>query len=173
MYSTDEFTDDDLEFLLSESMGENRTIPVVSSPIPTLQGSFPSTSAAHSQPIQSPPGSVSSQIPPPPFSTPPILKLVQDVMNDRPGTDVQRLRELAIALAKDAIIGKKELIICSLSGRKHTATLNSEKLGYIKMAVHSTVPHKSPVEFEHIWALCRSSISKSCQTLRTLAWRKL
>ena len=72
-------------------------------------------------------------------------------MNDRPGTDIQRLRELAIALAKDAIFGKEELIKCSLSGRKHTGTLNQEKLEYIKMAVHSRVPNKPAVEFEYIW----------------------
>ena len=71
-------------------------------------------------------------------------------MNDRPGTDIQRLRELAIALAKDAIFGKEELIKCSLSGRKHTGTLDQEKLEYIKMVVHSQVPNKPAIEFEHI-----------------------
>ena len=110
IYSNDELTDDDLEFLLSESMGENRIIPAVSSPIPPFQGSFSSASATYSQPIQStisPPVSISSQIPPPSFSIPPKLKSVQDVMNDRLGTDVQHLRELAIALARDAILARK------------------------------------------------------------------
>ena len=58
-------------------------------------------------------------------------------MNDRQGTDVQRLRELAIALARNAIFGKDHLVKCSLSGRKQTGTLNQEKLDYIKMAVLS------------------------------------
>ena len=81
-------------------------------------------------------------------------------MNDRPGKDIQRLRELAIALAKDAIFGKEQLMKCSLSGREHTGTLDQEKLEYIKIAVHSQVSNKSAVEFEHIWQLCQSSISQ-------------
>ena len=94
-------------------------------------------------------------------------------MNDHSGMDIQHLRELAIALAKDAIFGKEQLMKSSLSGRKHTDTLDQEKLEYIKMAVHSRVPNKSAEEFEHIWQLCRSSISKSCQTLRMNARKKL
>ena len=92
-------------------------------------------------------------------------------MNDQPGTDIQHLRELAIALARHAIFGKEQSIKCSLSGRKHTGTLDQEKLDYIKMVVRSQVPNKSAVEFEHIWQLCRGSISKSCQALRVNARR--
>ena len=48
----------------------------------------------------------SQQIPPPlPFSTPPKLQPVEKVMNDNPGNDVATLRELAIALARDAVFG--------------------------------------------------------------------
>ena len=67
-------------------------------------------------------------------------------MNDHPGTDVQ----LAIALARDAIFRKDQIVKCSLSGRKQTGMLDQEKLNYIKMAVHSRVPNKSAVEFEHL-----------------------
>ena len=94
-------------------------------------------------------------------------------MNDHPGTDVATLRELAKALARDAIFGRDELIKCSLSGRKNTESLDKKKLDYIKTVVHSQHPSMSDVDFEHIWTLCRASISKSCQTLTTNARRKL
>lgn len=60
-----------------------------------------------------------------------------------------------------------------MSGWKHTATLDNEKLDYIKMVVHSRVPNISQVEFELIWSMCQQSISKSCPTLRTMARRRL
>lgn len=215
-------TDDDLEFLLSDSTDNYNSTPTLLSSVspsilplslvqnftspfivpasaqlpvrpstsPVLPPVLPSTVPVHpttslvSHPILPstvpvPPSTllvsqaVIPSIPPPHFSTPPKLQSVQHVMNDHPGTDVQHLRDLAIALARDAIFGKDELMKCSLSGRKHTGTLDQEKLDYIKMAVHSRVPNKSAVEFEHIWQLCRSSISKSCQALRTNARRKL
>lgn len=112
-------------------------------------------------------------IPLPTFSTPPKLLPVEQVMRNRPGTDVQALRELAISLARDAIFGKDELIRCSLSGRKNTGILDKEKLDYIKTAIRSRIPNKSAVEFEFIWSLCRSSISKSCQGLRNNARKRL
>ena len=202
---TNELTDDDIEFLLSESTDNHSSTPILPStvsprilPLPSLKPfslssmvpasvrlPVPPSTSFVTQPVLSssvsvPPSispvtqpNIPSSIPPPHFSTPPKLRSVQDVMNDRPGTDVQRLRELAIALARDAVFGKDQLVKCSLSGRKHTGTLDQEKLDYIKMAVHSRVPNKSPVEFEHIWQLCRSSISKSCQALRLNARRKL
>ena len=72
------------------------------------------------------------QAPPPlPFSTAPKLQPIEKVLNDHPGNDVAKLRELAIALARDAIFGKDELIQCSLSGRKNTGSLNKKKLDYI------------------------------------------
>ena len=111
--------------------------------------------------------------PPPPFSTPPKLFPVEQVMNDHPGTDVNSLRELAKALARDAIFGRDKLIKSSLSGRKNTGNLDKKKMDYIKTVVHSRRPSMSDIDFENIWALCRSSISKSCQTLRTNARRKL
>ena len=53
----------------------------------------------------------SQQNPPPlPFSTPPKLQPVEKVMNDHPGNDVATLRELAIALVRDAVFGREELI---------------------------------------------------------------
>ena len=118
------------------------------------------------------PSSVQS-IPPPPFTTPPKLAPVEQVMKDNPGTDIASLRSLTTALARDAIFGRDELAKSSLSGRKNTGTLSSEKLYYIKTLVKSRVPNKSQVEFEYIWSLCRSSLSKSCQTLRTSARKKL
>ena len=94
-------------------------------------------------------------------------------MRDHPGIDVASLRELTLALARDAIFGREELARCSLSGRKNTASLDPRKLDYIKKVVHSCVPDKPKVKFEYIWGLCRSSLSKFCQTLRNNARRKL
>ena len=78
---------------------------------------------------------------------------------------------LYVALVRDAIFGKDQLVKCSLSGRKCTGTLDQEKLDYIKMALHSRVPNKSAVEFEHIVDRQIDSISKSCQALRLNARR--
>ena len=114
----------------------------------------------------------SKNIPPPPFSTPPKLKSVEQVMSDVPGSDVASLRLLTTALARNAIFGREHLAKSSLSGRKNTSCLDQEKLDYIKTLVHSRANTKSEVEFEFIWSQCRNSLSKSCQTLRN-AKRKL
>ena len=53
-------------------------------------------------------------IPKPPFSTPPKLEPVEQVMNDNPGSDVASLRNLTISLAKNAIFGREQLCKCSL-----------------------------------------------------------
>jgi len=106
------------------------------------------------------------KIPPPPFRTPPKLRPIERVMRDNPGKDVAKLRILTTALAREAIFGREELAQKSLSGRKNTGILDKEKLEYIKTLVHSRVPEKSKLEFESIWTMCRSSLSKSCQTLR-------
>ena len=73
---------------------------------------------------------------------------------------------LTTALARQAIFGKEALSKKSLSGRKNTEVLEKKKLDYIKGIVRSRVPEKSRIEFEHIWTLCRASLSKCCQTLR-------
>lgn len=114
-----------------------------------------------------PPTQTSTTIPPPPFKTPPKLKPVEEVMSDRTGSSVAALRSLTTALAKEAIFGREELARKSLSGRNNTGMLDPNKLSYIKTLVQSRVPSMSNHEFEHIWMLCRSSLSKSCQTLRT------
>ncbi len=66
--------------------------------------------------------------PPPPFSTPPKLVPVEQVMKDYPGSDVATLRKLTTALAREAIFGKEELCKSSLSGRNKTGGLNKKKL---------------------------------------------
>ncbi len=105
-------------------------------------------------------------IPPPPFSTPPKLKTVEQVMSRYSGSDLASLRKLTTALAREAIFGRDVLAQKSLSGRKETEQLDKEKLDYIKTLVHSRVPNKSAVDFEDTWKWCRGSLSKSCQTLR-------
>ena len=61
------------------------------------------------------------------ISTLPKLLPVEKVMNDCPGTDVSSLRELAKALARDAIFGRDELIKSSLSGRRNIGSLDKKK----------------------------------------------
>ena len=114
-----------------------------------------------------------SFISPPPFSTPPKLLPVDNVMRDYPGNDVFTLRRLTTALARDAIFGKKALSKSSLSGKNNTGCLEKRKLEYIKNLVRSRVPTMSDVTFEALWGKCRSSLSKSCQTLRVAAKKKL
>ena len=98
---------------------------------------------------------------------------MSEVLKEHPGTDVASLRDLTISLARDSIFGRDELSHSSLSGHKNTATLDSKKLDYIKKVVYSRCPKKSLAEFEFIWGLCRSSLSKCCEGLRTSARRKL
>ena len=126
------------------------------------------------KPVPSTQGSAAeSVLPPPPFSTPPKLHPVEFVMQNHTGSDIASLRILTTALAREAIFGREELAHKSLSGRRNTSVLEQDKLDYIKTLVRSRVPNKSAVEFEHIWTLCRGSLSKSCQALRTSAKRKI
>ena len=62
------------------------------------------------------PSSVTA-LPPPPFSTPPKLVPVEEVMKNYPGSDVAMLRRLTTALALEATFGKEEMCRSSLSGR--------------------------------------------------------
>lgn len=94
-------------------------------------------------------------------------------MHNNRGADVASLRRLTTALAREAIFGKVELAKRSLTGRNSTEELDKDKVNYIKMLVHSRVPKKSRIEFEDIWKLCKSSLSKSCQTLRNSAKKKI
>ena len=89
-------------------------------------------------------------------------------MNDHGGTDVASLRNLDTALARDAIFGREEMVKNSLSGRRSTGILNKEKINYIKTLVKSRVPAMTAAEFEHVWIMCRGSLSKSCQTAQSL-----
>ena len=109
----------------------------------------------------------------PPFSTPPKLRPIEEVLGDHPGSSVANLRNLALSLAREAIFGKEQMIKCSLSGRKNTTCLDEKKLNYIKTVVRSRVPNMTQNEFDCIWGLCKSTISKSCQSLRNKTRRKL
>ena len=109
----------------------------------------------------------------PPFSTPPKLQSIEQVLGDNPGSSVANLRNLALSLARDAIFGREQMVRCSISGRKNTSSLDDKKLEYIKTVVRSRVPNMAQNEFECIWRLCKSTISKSCQSLRTSTKRKL
>ena len=149
---------------------------------PVYQPPPPTNSVSQTMPLmsqsvpQANPMSRSSSVtalPPPPFSTPPKLVPVEEVMKDHPGSDVSTLRKLATALAREAIFGKEEMIKSSLSGQNNTGGLNRKKLDYIKAVLKSRVPNMSEVHFEAIWKECRGSLSKSCQTLRTVARKNI
>ena len=61
-------------------------------------------------PVMSPAIPLSFETPPipPPFETPPKLTSVEQVLKDYPGTDTEGLKRLALALARDAIFGRKK-----------------------------------------------------------------
>ena len=109
--------------------------------------------------------------PPVPFSTPPKLLPVEQVLHENHGTAVSDLRRLSVALARDAIFGREALSNSDLGGKKFTR-LEEKKMEYIKTVVKSRVPNMPQVEFELVWGLCRTSISKSCQSLRTKKLKK-
>ena len=71
-------------------------------------------------------------------------------MLDHPGTEISKLKDLAVALAREAIFGHDGLAKCSLSGRKNTGTerLDNKKLEYIKRVVRTRRPNTSYVNFE-------------------------
>ena len=79
---------------------------------------------------------------------------------------------VTVALARDCIFGRDELMKSSMRGRHGYDALDPEKLEYIKALIRSRVPNKPKVEFEYIWGLCRVSLGKSCQGLRTSAKKK-
>lgn len=108
---------------------------------------------------------------PPPGS--PMVAAADEILRNNPGKTVAALRSLTTALARDAVFGKEKMARCSLSGRRGTATFSQAKLNYIKGLVRSRIPDKSDVEFEYIWSLCRSSLSKSCQAIRSNVRKKL
>ena len=149
-------------------------------PQASFSNSYPQPSSSNSYPQPSNPLSppqqnelVPASLLPPPFRTPPKLLPVDEVMQDYPGNDIFTLRRLTTALARDAIFGKQALGRSSLSGKNNTGCLEKRKLEYIKALVRSRVPTMSDVTFEAIWAKCRCSLSKSCQTLRTTAKKKI
>jgi len=142
-------------------------------PQPSMQQSTepiqPTNSTQTLQPAQAGTRSIAQ----PPFSTPPKLLPVERVMMDYPGTDEASLRRLTTALAREAIFGRDALCRSSLSGKNNTGSLEKHKLEYIKAVVKSRVPNMPGITFEGIWSKCRASLSKSCQTLRTTAKKKI
>ena len=133
---------------------------------PRNQSSFPN-------PVTLPQSVVPSSLLPPPLNTPPKLLSVDDVMRDYPGNAIFTLRRLTTALARDAIFGKEALRRSSLSGKNNTGCLEKRKLECIIALVRSLVPTVADITFEAIWAKCRSLLSKSCQTLRVTAKKKI
>ena len=91
-------------------------------------------------------------------------------MHNYSGTGLAALRKLTTALAREAIFGWEALVKLSLSGRSESEQLGPQKMDYIETLVHSRVPNKSDID---TWKICRQSLSKSCQTLRSSAKKKL
>ena len=135
-------------------------------------GAGQSSSSSFQSPVQtlakSPVPNAESLLPPPPFSTPPKLVPVDQVMKEYPGRELTTLRRLAAALARDAIFGRDELRRGSLRGGSNNnyTTLDKEKLNYIKMIIRTRATDTSALAFEAIWDQCRTTISKLCQQIR-------
>lgn len=162
-------TDDDIDILeLWQS-----SIPTSSSVYPSSESDTTNISTSESSNVSTISPASNSSVVKPPFTTPPKLKPIEQVLADNPGNSVANLRNLALSLARDAIFGKDEMSKLSLSGRKNTSCFDEKKMEYIKTVVRSKVPNMSEGEFNGIWALCKGTISKSSQTLRTKAKRKL
>ena len=161
------WTDEDSDYLTSQSIGHSDNMHS------QWYGST-SHSGARNEPSRSvtPLPQIPKRFPPPPFSTPPKLRTVEEVMANYSGSDAASLRKLTTALAREAIFGREELIKKSLTGRKDTEQLDRQKVNYIKTLVQSRVPNKSDVDFEMIWKWCRGSLSKCCQTLRNTEKKK-
>ena len=85
---------------------------------------------------------------PQPFSTPPKLLPVGEVMQDYPSNDIFTLQRLTTALACDTIFGKQALGRSSLSEKNNTECMEKRKLEYIKMLVRSWVLTMSDVTFQ-------------------------
>jgi len=144
------------------------TVQVIPSSYNTQHYQSAGGQSSFQSPVNSPVPLSNPILPPPPFSTPPKLVPVDQVMKNYPGESVSALRKLAGALARDAIFGREELRRSSLrgGGKNNTGSLDKEKLQYIKSAVRTRLPtDTSPVLFEAIWDKCRSTISRSCQLL--------
>jgi len=91
-------------------------------------------------------------------------------MSEHPGELRVNLQKLAAALAHDAISGKDVLCTGALRGggqTKQLASLDKEKLSYIKTVARTRVLDMSSVAFEAIWDKCRTTISKACRFLHT------
>ena len=85
--------------------------------------------------------------------TPPILKPVEKVMNDQTGNDVATLREVVIALARDAVFGREELIV---AGKTQEASIERN---WIILKQYCTPDSQTCCRyFEQIWTLCRQSM---------------
>ena len=73
-------------------------------------------------------------------------------MRDIPKTDITSLRQLATALAREAIFGEKELQHSSLSGKNRMGSLDKSKLDYIKSIMMPRVPEMQELDFKLVWS---------------------
>ena len=130
---------------------------VVDLPIDQSSLNLPTSSSSHSV-LQTP--KTHSRVPPPPFGTPPKLVPVEQVMRDYPGKDLSVLRRMSCALAHWSIFGKDALFCSSLrgGGKNNTASLDKEKLEYIKAVVCMRIPDMSSVAYEAVWDKCKGSM---------------
>jgi len=81
---------------------------------------------------------------------------------------------MSCALAHQSIFGKDTLFRGNLrgGGKNNTASLDKEKLEYIKAVVRTRIPNMSSVAYKAVWDNCKESISKCCQTMRDSAKKK-
>lgn len=87
----------------------------------------------------------------PSFSPSPKLQSIEQVLGDNPGSSVANLRNITLSLARDAILGREQMVRCTLSGWKNTSSLDDKQLEYIKTVARSRIPNMAQNEFECIW----------------------
>ena len=100
---------------------------------PSSESEITTISASQSTKIS--PASNSSLLQPPPLTTAPKLKPIQQVLAYNPGSSVANLTNLALYLARDAIFGRDKMVKFSLSGWKSTCSYDEKKMEYIKTVV--------------------------------------
>ena len=97
-----------------------------SSAYPSSENDSTSISTSESTSISTISPASNSSLVQPPFTTPPKLKPIEQVLADNPGNSVAKLRNLALSLARDAIFGRNEMSKLSLSGQKNTCCFDGK-----------------------------------------------
>lgn len=125
------WTDEDSDYLTSQSLGDSGNLrsqwyaSAHCSRDASCSGSeailSPSPNTSSSRNVSPLPRAQASSesIPQPPFSTPPKLRTVEQVMKNNTGTDVASLRKLTTALARETIYSRERKGVTMLNSLNH------------------------------------------------------